>query len=110
MAKVKSYMNPNIPKPKPGKDNPDARVKIPRQPRPGPLTPRTPGAPGKREKRPLPKPKPGTRSIKDGLVSIFDRKQRQLPTRVKPEGRRQKSSDMGKTARNGRTKPGTRGR
>jgi hypothetical protein len=38
----------------------------------------------------------------------FDpRSERQLPNRVKPEGRRQKSSDMGKTARNGR--PRTRG-
>jgi len=46
-----------------------------------------------------PKPKP------------FDpRKERQLPTRVKPEGQRRKSSDMGKTANNGRIKPGTRGR
>ncbi len=53
-------------------------------------------------------PKPGSkRSIKLGLES---RKKRQLPTRVKPQGQRRKASDMGKTARNGRVKPVTRGR
>jgi hypothetical protein len=92
MAKVKSYMNPNIPKPnpKPGDSSGEGRVTIPRQPRPGPLTPRTPGAPGKREKRPLPNPKP------------FDlRKEKQLPRKFSPETRK-KSGDMGSTARNKR--------
>jgi hypothetical protein len=116
MAKVKSYMNPNIPKPKPGKDNPDARVKT------GPVKPNPPvrrKGPGGGPKQPAPPRK--DRGIRNPIgkkpggtlidkISDFARKQRQLPTRVKPEGRRQKSSDMGKTARNGRTKPGTRGR
>lgn len=33
---------------------------------------------------------------------IISRKERQLPTLVKPQGQRRKASDMGKTARNGR--------
>lgn len=89
MAKVKSYMNPNIPKPNPKPGDSSGEVKIPRQPRPGPLTPRTPGAPGKREKRPLPNPKPGTRSIKDGLVTetVEPRKKRITPRGIAPRGR-----------------------
>ena len=97
-------MNPNIPKPKPGKDNPDARVKIPRQPRPGPLTPRTPGAPGKREKRPL--PKPGSRVNSDLRYTIqprnpigkpFDlRKEKQLPRKPLNKSGLKKDGPSGK--------------
>jgi hypothetical protein len=46
--------------------------------------------------------KPGRTLIDE--MSDFARKQRQLPTRVKPEGQRRKASDMGKTANNGRSR------
>ena len=83
MAKVKSYMNPNIPKPKPRGDTEveTRRITKPMEPRITPVGPiedrrkkrRTlPGitGPGKREKRPLPKP----------ITKPFDlRKEKQLP-------------------------------
>lgn len=62
-----------------------------------------------RKKGPASATKPGVKGEK--TVKGFDpRKERQLPTRVKPQGQRRKASDMGKTARNGRVKPVTRGR
>jgi len=57
MAKIKSYMNPNIPKPKPGKSGDDNRYKTqpvkPDKPKPGrpgimPVKPVKPGQPGKK--------------------------------------------------------------
>lgn len=56
MAKVKSYMNPNIPKPKPGDSK--AEVTKPVEPRKKRRTPPGITGPAKRERRPLP---PGTR-------------------------------------------------
>ena len=103
MAKVKSYMNPNIPKPKPRGDTEveTRRITKPMEPRitpvgpiedrrknrPGPLTPRTPGKPGKREKRPLPNPRtpggPGKREkrpLPKPITKPFDlRKEKQAP-------------------------------
>ena len=177
MAKVKSYLNPNIPKPKPGKGGGDNRYKPqpvkpdkPKPGRPGINPPRKPGIEPPRKKRPegigrpKPKPSPGNGGSErptpkpgnlkrrvpsqkagprpdrtkrnppvfspdgkiistSGLIlssrnkpgkpkpkPLDPRKERQLPGRIKPEGRRRKSSDMGKTANNGRIKPGTRGR
>ena len=102
MAKVKSYMNPNIPKPKPkpGDSSGEALIKPPRyvgkpvlvEP---PKKRRTlPGIPGpeKRERRPLPKPinKSGLRkdgpSGKRGSISMSVKKP-VLLSRKKTAGR-----------------------
>ena len=95
-------MNPNIPKPNPKPGDSSGEVKIPRQPRPGPLTPRTPGkpgkrpgpltprtpkGPGKREKRPLPKP----------ITKPFDlRKEKQLPRKPLNKSGLKKDGPSGK--------------
>ena len=64
MAKIKSYMNPNIPKPKPGDSSGEALIKPPRYvgkpvlvgERKKRRTPPGITGPEKREKRPLPNP------------------------------------------------------
>lgn len=54
MPKAKSYMNPNIPKPKPRTSGPEKEERKVYKPM-EPLPRRKPGAPDKREKRPLPR-------------------------------------------------------
>lgn len=61
MPKAKSYMNPNIPKPKPGDSKGDGRITKPMEPiKRRRITPMEPGerrriTPPKKEKRPLPR-------------------------------------------------------
>jgi hypothetical protein len=104
---IKSYRNPNIPKPKPnpGDSSGEALIKPPRyvgkpvlvgpreergKNRPGPLTPRTPGVPGKREGRPLPNP----------ITKPFDlRKEKQLPRKVTSVISKRKPAPKGKGGR-----------
>ena len=72
-----------------GLDDLRNRSKKPPKPgtRPGPLTPRTPGGPGKREKRPLPKP----------ITKPFDlRKEKQLPRKPLNESGLKKDGPVGK--------------
>jgi hypothetical protein len=112
MAKVKSYINPNIPKPKPGSDTgKEPRYKTqpvkpvkpvkPKPDRPGINPPRKPKPgkpkPGRGIRNPIGK-KPG-RTLIDEL-SDFAKKQRQLPTRVKPEGKRRKKTGPQPSKRN----------
>lgn len=69
-----------------------------------------PGTIGKAkpEKKPLPKPgitlppirREGPGGGPKPRKPIISRNERQLPTRVKPQGQRRKASDMGKTAQN----------
>ena len=74
MAKVKSYMNPNIPKPKPGDSSAEAVIKPPRYvgkpvlvgERKKRRTPPGITGPEKRVKRPLPKPINKSGLKKDG--------------------------------------------
>lgn len=101
MAKVKSYMNPNIPKPKPRTSGEEKYERSPRITNPiiKPVEPRKkrrtpPGitGPEKREKRPLPKPinKSGLRkdgpSGKKGSISMSVKKP-VLLSRKKTAGR-----------------------
>jgi len=68
MAKVKSYMNPNIPKPKPGTsgDEESRRITKPMEPPKKRRTPPGITGPEKRAKRPLPKPINKSGLKKDG--------------------------------------------
>jgi hypothetical protein len=96
MAKVKSYMNPNIPKPKPrtSGDEESRRITKPMEPKLPPVRRRGPGG----------GPKKRLEGIRNpiGRKGIVDpRKERQLPGKMKP-GTRKKSGDMGSTARNQR--------
>ena len=98
MAKIKSYMNPNIPKPKPGDSSGDAPIKPPRYvgkpvlvgERKKRRTPPGITGPEKREKRPLPKP----------ITKPFDlRKEKQLPRKVTSVISKRKPAPKGKGGR-----------
>jgi hypothetical protein len=56
---------------------------------------------GKRPVKPKPKPKPRGEGGKTTILSDWARRERQLPSKVKP-GTRKKSGDMGSSARNQR--------
>ncbi len=97
MAKVKSYMNPNIPKPKPGKSGDATRYKT------QPVKPDT-KLPPVRRKGPGGGPKKRLEEMRNPIGrkgAVDPRKERQLPGKMKP-GTRKKSGDMGSTARNQR--------
>ena len=121
---IKSYRNPNIPKPKPkpGDSSGDALIKPPRyvgkpvlvgpsENRPGPLpNPRTPGGPGKREGRPLPNPRtprtpggPGKREkrpLPKLIEKPFDlRKEKQAPRKFASVISKRKPAPKGKGGR-----------
>ena len=86
--------------PKPGKGD-DTRYKIqpvkPDKPKPGRPGINPPRKPGRGIRNPIGK-KPG-RTLTD-QVSDFVKKQRQLPTRVKPEGQRRKKTGPRPSRRN----------